>query len=261
MILTCPKCSMRYSASASAIGVTGRKVRCASCGHSWMVDAQGNAVDLQAAVEPAPEAIVEPEQAPVDEPQDVTESVTPPAPEEPRRKKPEVAKTLRAKREVERQQKARRRAMGIWAAIAACLMIVLGAAFMFRVNVVRLWPNTASAYAAVGMKVNRFGLEVHDLSASRQLRAGSSVLVVSGNVVNISSKPQTVPPLQAVLRDVKSGKPAFTWIVQPDQAQLPAQEKLAFSSELRDPPPDGLALEVTFTDAAPATATQKKPTE
>jgi len=35
MILTCPSCGTQYAVKDGAIPESGRKVRCASCGHSW----------------------------------------------------------------------------------------------------------------------------------------------------------------------------------------------------------------------------------
>ena len=35
MILTCPACGTQYAVKDGAIPEGGRKVRCASCGHSW----------------------------------------------------------------------------------------------------------------------------------------------------------------------------------------------------------------------------------
>lgn len=70
MILSCPACRTRYVVPDSAIGPTGRSVRCASCGHKWFQAPAG--VDLDAPPETQAAA------APVAPP--VTQPVAPPAP-------------------------------------------------------------------------------------------------------------------------------------------------------------------------------------
>ncbi|WOE75436.1 zinc-ribbon domain-containing protein [Alterisphingorhabdus coralli] len=45
MIIACPSCGTRYAVPDTAIGATGRTVRCAKCGHSW--HQQGPVLELE----------------------------------------------------------------------------------------------------------------------------------------------------------------------------------------------------------------------
>lgn len=70
MILTCPSCSTRYVVKDNAIPPQGRKVRCASCGESWM---QGALVTEETELDPP---VVETE-----EPADVVAPAVDPSPD------------------------------------------------------------------------------------------------------------------------------------------------------------------------------------
>lgn len=53
MIIACPACNTRYAVPDSAIGIDGRSVRCAKCGHSWFQHGPDIPAPTPAA-EPAP---------------------------------------------------------------------------------------------------------------------------------------------------------------------------------------------------------------
>jgi len=74
MIIACPACATRYVVPDSAVGLDGRRVRCAKCRHSWYQ--QGTAVEQQvsapvATPSPPPSPPPPPPPPPVREPEPV----------------------------------------------------------------------------------------------------------------------------------------------------------------------------------------------
>lgn len=82
MIIACPACTTRYVVPDNAIGVEGRRVRCAKCRHSWFQEG----LELETAAPPpatssAPETGPAPESGPETVRPSAPAATAPPAPE------------------------------------------------------------------------------------------------------------------------------------------------------------------------------------
>lgn len=88
-----------------------------------------------------------------------------------------------------------------WVALILVIGVASVAAYIFRFDIVRSVPAVAQVYRAVGIPVNARGLEIRDLAYSWEVESTRAVLVVQGQVVNITSKPLEVPQLVLALRD------------------------------------------------------------
>lgn len=118
MIVTCSACKTRYLTDPVALGHAGRMVRCAKCGHTWM---QAPPADLPFRVD-------------VLSPPDGGRAPPPkfnlPAPYIPPPK--------------------RRRGMRVALAIAAAIVIIVGAGYFARNQIVAAWPSAQRVYDLIG---------------------------------------------------------------------------------------------------------------
>jgi len=97
-----------------------------------------------------------------------------------------------------------RAAVVVWGATGAALAASASGMVMFRQDVAEVWPRSASAFAALGLDVNVYGLEFYDLAVERDFEGATPVLVVSGEVRNIGRDDKLVPPVRISLRDTRS---------------------------------------------------------
>lgn len=256
MILTCPSCATRYYADDSSIGAAGRSVRCAACAHTWFVEPQLVLAD---------------------------EAETPGLrgrEEEPRLTREQVERMRRAAGggmtaplssaakyralQAERQRKDRLKAAALaWTVTGVALAATTTSAVAFREDVARIWPKTASAYAAVGLDVNIFGLEFVDLQVEHVFDGPQPVLVVRGSVTNIGHSDRPAPVLRFGLRDSQSTEiqHVLARMVSPD---IPAGGSAPFEVRIENASPDAQDLEATFAaygegDALPPVAQNLAP--
>ena len=231
MILTCPACASRYLIEADTLPVQGRKVRCSACGQSWRAEPQ--------AADPSPPAATsEPDGSdgpPSGDAQD-------------RSQRPEAEALPRAFRQKAQARRRLRHAMTagvVWGGAAAGCALLLLSAVLFRVQVVRLWPRTAGAYAAVRLPVNPLGLAPDNVHADEALQDGRLALVVGGGERNIEDRPQAPAPLRVSLYD-KGGTRLVSRIVRLAPEPIAVGAVRAFAVSLPDPPLAGVQVAVDF---------------
>jgi predicted Zn finger-like uncharacterized protein len=228
MILTCPDCATRYFVDDRRLGPLGRTVRCASCGSKWHADAEQAPLELT----PEPDEIAvradEPLSFKAVEPQDL------PA--------PELPKAFRAKAEQRRRVRRAAATGAVWTGLAFGFAALMFAAWAFRVDVVRVFPRAAAAYALV--RVNATGLQFEGVNAAPSVLDAGSV-VVQGRVRNIVSMAAPVPLIRVALVD-KRGFKLKTQIVKLDRRWIAPNDTQSFRAVLPDPKAAAADVDVSF---------------
>jgi len=254
MILTCPECAASYFADDASIGA-GRKVRCASCGNIWRAMPEADEAD---------EADQAGEAPPPPEP-DLSAAVSPPADDELFEApiaEPVAEAPFEAAPDVSRSDRRRREANSpalLWAGLGASIALLLVVGIVFRVDIVQLWPKTASTYAGVGLPVNSVGLTIEKVHAEPQLLDGRRSLVVSGEMRNLRSRTLIAPPISIALLD-HFGHRLLVKTISADDRIVPPGQSRDFKVSLLNPPAGAEDLDVTFAPAPPGSlATQPSP--
>lgn len=218
MILACPDCATRYFVGDDAVPPQGRTVRCAACAAEWRALPEGAAEPL---------------------------TLTPPPEPDPPAKPAPVSTQLRAKAKAKRETREAAAVGMVWAGLGVGLAAVLGLAVLFRVDVVRLWPRTAGAYAAVRLPVNPVGLVPENVQGGPGLQNGRAVMVVSGALRNVTSGARPNALLKVSLFD-KTGTALAQREVRASGGPIGPGESRGFSATFVDPPLAAVAFGVDF---------------
>ena len=244
MILACPSCDTRYVVPDSAIGASGRRVRCASCRFSWFQEA--GPLDLKtpapAAPAPRPEPVRETAPQTFD---DVAETAETEAREPPRQwtENPPVMPEPEPMAEsyVESGYRPRRNRSKLWmilAIVAALLMLGAIAAIQYF--------GLPELGQRIGIPVQAGQSLVLTGTADRRwLASGNELLEVRGEISNPTEEAQTVPQIRAELKDAQ-GRVVYGWSIAPPVRAIQPGGRVNFDSAERDVPRGGRILSLTF---------------
>jgi predicted Zn finger-like uncharacterized protein len=219
MLIVCPSCASEYTIGADRIGPTGRVVRCASCREAWFIapeegqDADRASVPGVAADQPGSRGGTTKQ----------GRGMRPPGPNN-------AALTL-----------------------SLCLAAIMVAAILFRTTVVRLLPETAAAFAFIGLPVNLVGLRLAAVKSDIGQEGDAQVLVVAGEIANETGRPVPVPPI-ALTIESEAGAVLYSWTDRSARGDLAPHAATRFQARLASPPPDGKRVLVTFS-TKPSSAT------
>lgn len=273
MQIVCPHCTTSYAIDPSKFSEAGRRVRCARCQEVWLAKpeyayaadeyepARTNSDDF--AQQPASRAAYRENQPHIDSP---SISADWPDPNDQQGSRDpnwaSAAQHDEAADEPARQSrfhKARhafarsgvsskvlgvipsvnlKTACGVMGAMVVGLMI-------WRADVVRAMPQTATFFKGIGMGVNLRGLAFEDVKITTENVNNKPVLLIEGAVVGVARKTVEIPRLRFIVRDAK-GTDLYAWNAVLEQAALKPGEKAFFKTRLATPPAEGREIAVRF---------------
>ena len=278
MHIVCPHCSTSYAIDPATLGTAGRTVRCSRCKEVWLAR-QEDATRLEAQ-SPAMAGAADQDAADEwdalaregDDPSQDTPHVNSPpiADDWPANEEPDFAPRggegpSNARNDLHDKgagggqhpswlgrllgRKGRPRAPGKSSVglptICAAMGALVVALVIWRVDVVRLMPQTAAFYKLVGLEVNVRGLRFKDVKITSEMVEGKPVLVIEGVITGEGSKPLELPRLRFSVRDAQ-GAEIYAWNAVLEQPVLRPGEKAVFKSRLASPPPEARNIDVRF---------------
>jgi predicted Zn finger-like uncharacterized protein len=283
MHIICPHCTTSYAIDLATLGAAGRTVRCSRCKEVWLARPQ-DAIEIKApapamAQANAPaggadaaaewEALArqdesQDQQAPVVDSPSISAGLPAAADDESAIEASETNWPSVARQDIDARATgsnhpswfrrllkppALARAPGkpfvSLTTVCAAMGALVLALVIWRVDVVRLLPQTALFYRMVGFEVNLRGLVFKDVKVSTETVEGKPVLVIEGVIFGETRKPVELPRLRFSVRDAQ-GAEIYAWNAVLEQAVLKPGEKAWFKSRLASPPQEGRNIDVRF---------------
>jgi predicted Zn finger-like uncharacterized protein len=273
MHIICPHCSTSYAIDLASLGAAGRSVRCSRCKEVWEVwpenvvgapamaaagkaDAEQDAAEWEAMA--AAEDAAEQDTPVVDSPSISGDWVDPAARyggsggtaadwirDDGHDDGAATPQRLSRLGNFFNPSAMLRGSFAVLPTACAAMGALVLALVIWRVDVVRLLPQTATFYKMVGLEVNLRGLMFKDVKITTETVDGKPVLVIEGMVTGQATKPVELPRLRFSVRDAQ-GAEIYAWNTVLEQPVLKPGEQAWFKSRLASPPPEGRNIDIRF---------------
>jgi predicted Zn finger-like uncharacterized protein len=277
MHIVCPNCTTSYAVNPATFGDAGRTVRCARCKEVWLARPEDLSrpelrIPAMAASQPEPEEDMsawgvtddEAETTAQDVPEVESPSISADWPADANHRSEDADWATLARQDLPATTPLRspsrfgalrrfvpsmprmsfmpRHSLPVATAAMAALVMAL---VIWRLDVVKLMPQTASFYQAVGLNVNIRGLAFKDVKVATETVDGKPVLVIEGLIVSETRSPAALPRLRFIVRD-DQGTEIYAWSAVLEQPGLNPGDKAWFRSRLASPPAEGRSIDVRF---------------
>ncbi|HYW64692.1 MAG TPA: MJ0042-type zinc finger domain-containing protein [Bradyrhizobium sp.] len=276
MHIICPHCTTSYAIDLATLGLTGRNVRCSRCKEIWLARPEDATETF--AIAPAMAGADQQvggtagaeDWGPADREDDSNDGETPvvsspsisgewPA-EDPDSDWPlaaqhdddEAESGIRrgrswfgkASRPPRLRRGTRKPLLNLPLACTAMGALVL-ALLIWRVDVVRLLPQTAAFYKMVGLEVNLRALLFKDVRITSEAVGGKPLLLIDGVITGENRKTVELPRLRFSVRDGQ-GAEIYAWNSLLEQPVLKPGDYVRFKSRLASPPAEGRSIDIRF---------------
>jgi predicted Zn finger-like uncharacterized protein len=272
MILVCENCNAQFVVNAAKLGHEGRKVRCGSCGHSWHQvppDDMPGMAGADSAFDSGAEAAAESgESTDAGERPGLIARLKDKLPGLPSIKLPFAIPFLKRKggddaAVLDDEPAApvpfpKRRVPGAvrskgtsgrvaWIMFGLVMVAMPATAILARETIVDAWGPAAKLFDAIGLHVEvpGAGLQLRNVTSERRQVSGITVLVIEGEIVNLSKVPRVIPMLRGGLRDA-TREELQHWLFSTGNQRLAPQEAIRFKSEFPEPPTESADLTLYF---------------
>ncbi len=277
MILVCPDCSSRFKVKPTALGDSGRTVRCAKCGNKWhasqedLIDPDDlkslsdaaqtpkkgpakKAAKKKAKAKPPPPPVEEDDGAqddvdPYDQADDHDDHDGMPPPPPPMldgTEPPPIPSEADFNPHLKVPTR-RKSPLVAWIVLFAIVLVGSAGAFFFRESIVVAYPPTNKVFHMVGFPVDMLGhgLEITEPVAEAVIEADKRRLVIKGTIENKTDETIIIPKLAGSLLD-GTGAVMEEWVFESEKPEAFPGESIVYQTVFESPPRGATSILITF---------------